>query len=890
MAWIWTVFGLGLLGASGEAFAQASPPRYLTPASNRDAADIATDDLRARGSQLGLSADDLDELRVRDRYVTRRTGTTHLYLCQQVDGVDVFGSNVTIAIDRRGRMIARNERLTRDLRRRIHTRQPGISASEALARAADHLGLPAGPAGVLRRPGGPAREVVFEPDGISRDEIPVKLMYVPRPGAGVPLAWNVVIRMPDSSHWWNLHVDAVSGQVLRQNDWMARDSYRIYPLPQMSPDEGPRLLDANPADPTASPFGWHDTNGALGAEFTDTRGNNVSAQEDDDADDSLGLRPDGGASLVFDFPVDPSLQPSGNWQASVSNLFYWNNRLHDIFYHYGFDEPAGNFQVNNYGKGGVAGDPVQADAFDGGGDNNANFGTPPEPSSFDPRMQMYYWLSPTVPELEILSPPSAQGTYAAAKGRFGGGTPGLTDDVVQAIPNDACSTLTNSGAISGRIALVDRGTCLFIEKVAIAQAAGAVGVIIVNNAGNDLVNMIGFDPTLTIPTVFVGQTDGGNIEAELGNSVTATLVAPTDRDSDFDNGIVIHEYGHGVSNRLTGGPSDTSCLAAAQSSGMGEGWSDFFALALTARVSDLRGDAVPLATYLEFQPLTGSGIRNHPYSTSLVTNPLTYEDIEPPTNHPHGVGEVWAVSLWEMFWNLVDVYGFDPNVAQGSGGNNLAMELVMDGMKLQSCNPTFLNARQGILTADQDANDAANRCLIWAAFAKRGLGLAATDGGGSGSLNVTEDFSTPAECSPSCGDGLLQVGEQCDDENSQSFDHCTPACENETIFAFFGTASGGSIDLVLDGLPLSITTLLGQSAAIVAANVAAAINADPDLMAAGVTALPQDHRVATNGDLTSLTLNDPGLLFQVPALSGPALGILAGLFAWLGARGLRQRA
>ena len=71
----------------------------------------------------------------------------------------------------------------------------------------------------------------------------------------------------------------------------------------------------------------------------------------------------------------------------MQNLFYLNNVIHDILYRHGFDEAAGNFQVDNFGKGGRASDPVQAEAQDGGGTDNANFATPPDGRS--PRMQMF---------------------------------------------------------------------------------------------------------------------------------------------------------------------------------------------------------------------------------------------------------------------------------------------------------------------------------------------------------------------------------------------------------------------------------------------------------------------------------------------------------------------
>ena len=483
-----------LLAGAGAALAQPVRPGPrraigpLTGPSSADPAQIGLDYLRAQRGRLGLAGDDLDELAVRDRYRARRTGITHLYLSQQLGGIDVFNAGASLATDRDGRLVSFGDRLVRRLRARSAVRAPVLSGAEAVARAAAHLGLPLA-AGLteLRRPGGLMRAAIFAPGGISRDEIPVRLEYVPREDA-VKLAWNVVIRTPDGRHWWNLHVDARSGEVLRQDDWIDHDSYRVFPAPLVSPDEGPRSLLAGPADPVASPFGWHDTNGAPGAEFTDTRGNNVSAQEDADANDTGGHRPSGGASLVFDAPLDLSLQPGNYRDASIANLFYWNNRVHDVLHHHGFDEPAGNFQQNNYGHGGAGGDPVQADDLDGADVDNAQFGTPPDGSP--PRMEMFLWNQSPTPRLIVHTPPAIAGTYAAGRALFGAGSAGLPGNIVLALDpsnasgpssTDGCSALTNAGSVSGKIALIDRGSCDFTVKVKNAQDAGALGAVIANN-------------------------------------------------------------------------------------------------------------------------------------------------------------------------------------------------------------------------------------------------------------------------------------------------------------------------------------------------------------------------------------------------------------------------
>ena len=97
---------------------------------------------------------------------------------------------------------------------------------------------------------------------------------------------------------------------------------------------------------------------------------------------------------------------------------------------------------------------------------------------------------------------------------------------------------------------------------------------------------------------------------------------------------------------------------------------------------------------------------------------------------------------------LVQKYGFNPNLAQGytgpnSGGNQLAMQLVMDALKLQPANPSFSDARNAILAADQALTGGANQYEIWSAFARRGMGFSFNDGGSSASTTVTQAFDLP---------------------------------------------------------------------------------------------------------------------------------------------------
>ncbi|HZH70153.1 MAG TPA: M36 family metallopeptidase, partial [Flavobacteriaceae bacterium] len=113
---------------------------------------------------------------------------------------------------------------------------------------------------------------------------------------------------------------------------------------------------------------------------------------------------------------------------------------------------------------------------------------------------------------------------------------------------------------------------------------------------------------------------------------------------------------------------------------------------------------------------------------------------------PHGIGFVWATMLWDLTWAMIDEYGFDPDFYNGTGGNNMAMQLVIDGMKLQNCSPGFIDGRDAILEADELAYGGINRCLIWEVFARRGLGVSASQGSPFNRFDQLEAFDIPEEC------------------------------------------------------------------------------------------------------------------------------------------------
>src|ERR1700743_673131 len=106
-------------------------------------------------------------------------------------------------------------------------------------------------------------------------------------------------------------------------------------------------------------------------------------------------------SLLFDQALNAGVDPvvGSNMHAAIDNLFYWNNIMHDISYQYGFDEAAGNFQMDNQGRCGIGDDVVHAFSASGAGINNSDFTTPPDGEN--PRMRMYLFNESTVSPLHI---------------------------------------------------------------------------------------------------------------------------------------------------------------------------------------------------------------------------------------------------------------------------------------------------------------------------------------------------------------------------------------------------------------------------------------------------------------------------------------------------------
>ncbi|GAA0872888.1 T9SS-dependent M36 family metallopeptidase [Gangjinia marincola] len=752
--------------------------------------------LQNESKSLNLTESDVDHLVVTNQYYTKSLDVEHVYVQQTVNGIPVFNGVANFAI-KNNKVVSFANSFIKNITANVNTSSPALTPQQAVASAASSLNL-GNPTGIEIISQGNTR-YILDQGNVSLQNITANLVYAPIENNTLKLAWDLFIETTDTKHMWSIRVDALTGEIINKNDLVISctfeshnhdgvrstlpskiktekelafgenslsilndgSQYNVFPLPVESPNHGDRALVQEPVDLLASPFGWHDVNGAAGAEFTVTRGNNVWAQEDRNSNNGIGYSPDGTADLNFDFELEFNGPPSSFQDASLVNLFYWNNVIHDVLYQYGFDEASGNFQENNYGNGGNQSDSVNADGQDGSSLNNATFGTPPDGQN--PRMSMFLWSASGNPgnSLIINTAGPLQGDYSVVAAGFGGvlpfDDPLIADAVVVIDDNsgvstdetDACDTILNGDDLTGSIAIIRRGECQFGFKALAAENEGAIAVIVVNNVPGPAQGMSGGDvgDQVTIPVVMIAQAEGEQIITELqgGGTLNMTLfdAGPYQVDGSFDNGIVAHEYGHGLSTRLTGGPANSGCLFNAEQ--MGEGWSDFLGLILTMDADDFAEQPRGIATYAVSQPITGSGIRPARYSTDFAINSLTYGDTNSAgISQPHGIGTVWASILWDMTWALIDEYGFDADIYNGTGGNNIAFQLVVDALKLQPCGVGFVTGRDAILEADMLSNDGANQLLIWTAFANRGVGENASQGSTNSRFDQVENFDIPA--------------------------------------------------------------------------------------------------------------------------------------------------
>jgi hypothetical protein len=499
-----------------------------------------------------------------------------------------------------------------------------------------------------------------------------------------------------------------AGDVLFVEQRTNSDTYNVFGI---SPRVSAQEMQVNPAG-AESPQGWLFPGSHRSI---DIAGNNVrgylDAKSNNRADDGGVTITDGNFITAADLTQAPST--AGNREVAVQNLFFYNNRVHDILYAHGFNEAAGNFQEDNFSNGGQAGDSVNAEAQDGRGLNNANFATPTDGSN--PRMQMYLWSGVGDSQVVVSSGPVA-GIYLAILADFGSSLRNpVSGEIV--LVNDGNATGTGASAtdgctapvnaVAGKIALVDRGFCDFVVKAANVQAAGAIGLIVANNrGGTDVVGMGGTDRTIKIPALMISQNDGATLRSTTGVQATLQLSpeAPLQIDSSLDTDVIYHEYGHGLTWRMIGGMSGPIAGA------LGEGSSDVVAMLING--DDRIGEYSATAT---------GGIRRAPYGAY----PNTYSDVL--GDSVHADGEIFAA----IMWRLRELLG-------GAAASATLLGDFVAAMNVIPATPSYEDMRTGLLAT------VGNDCAVWTAFANFGVGEGSSAVVTRSGVTITESFVVPA--------------------------------------------------------------------------------------------------------------------------------------------------
>ncbi|HET9627522.1 MAG TPA: M36 family metallopeptidase [Kofleriaceae bacterium] len=559
-------------------------PRFTAPTRESSPAVAAARFLTSNHDAFQISAEDAASFVATRVDPELERNITHITLQRTVAGVPVFQGGIQVALDNGNNVV----RVTADELYKVGapTNRMLLSPAQAAEAAARQLGvsIKLGQATV------DGQATSFDAAGTSD---PVKVeprIFQVAPGDDrlahqVLLAWNDEHKQ---AQYQLVLIDAETGAQLFSDTLVNAISGRVFsagnqPAPSDTTDH--RTVVSFDGNATASPNGW------VTAPANKTIGNNAVAATDLNGNNTVGtneVQPTA-TNGTFDFPYSPATDSASEAAAAVTNAFFYVNDHHDRTYALGFTEAAGNFQTSNFGRGGAQNDPVNVDAQDGSGTNNANFSTPPDGSR--PRMQMF-----------------------------------------------------------------------------------------------------------------------------LFNIIHGSTGRPR-QDGDFDGTVVYHENTHGLSNRLVGGGA-TTCLNHLQSGGMGEGWSDFIA------GSFLNNPVI--GAYVTGNTVTG--IRQQ----SMGNSKWTFNDLKNGTlAEVHDVGELWSAALWDV---------------RKAVGQATAERIVVQGMKNTPCHPTMLQARDGIIAADQTLNGGANKCAIWHAFAGRLMGTGATSASDSSTSGVTTSTAVPAGC------------------------------------------------------------------------------------------------------------------------------------------------
>ena len=640
------------------------------------------------GAMLGLSSADVDDLHVLGDSAGGYSGMRMLRVEQRVNGRPVFQSESRFLVDRDGRL-SKYVGLIVPQARAITPADPvgKLSAPAAASRLFASLGKSIPDAGFVAGATVNDRVELTASDSFVAGPVSAREVYFPlAPGVLVP-AWSLVAFTSGKEDWYSI-VDAQTGDVL----W--RKNIRAYASTHEARFRV--YVQADGKTPADSPAPLSPT--------TATPGSGLQA---------TGIAPTiVNMSAVQDLLASPNGWiddcPAGGCTANQTQTL-GNNVLACL-------DRTGGADVNVC-------DTDAASVLDGNGRPTGN----PDANG---RNRDFLGTAPRDFQTNFLPPPQG-GNPEAGQTATGSGNNGTL-----AIDQYRRGVVTHLFYLTNWYH--DQTFRLgFDEASANFQQTNFSG----NGVGGDRVLADAQDGGGTNNANFATPPDG-----QSGRMQMYRFTGPTiDRDGSLDAEIVLHELTHGLSNRLVGNAAGLNWDPAG---GMGEGWSDFYALSLLNNTStdDPNGKYASgaYATYKLGGLLDNYlyGIRRFPYSTDITVNPLTWGDVDDVTYNQsggiaasplgfelngamevHNIGEIWANTLWQMRANIIA----DPAGANGDVpiGNRTALQLVTDGLKATPIDPSFTDARDALIDADCVTNACTNERSIWLAFSKRGLGWGA---------------------------------------------------------------------------------------------------------------------------------------------------------------------
>ena len=373
------------------------------------------------GVKHGVSAKALTEAELKYHSDNQRGAIISKYQ-QKANGLDVYGRQLNVLMNQNMELVATSgyfsSAIAPNKSKQKLAAQFGLSAEEAIGKAFINIG---GQSLKLSKADNKADYQRFKAssDNYTFSDLPRgKKVYYPGQKKLIPAYYVEFMASRKGSvdlSAYSLVVSAVDGTILNRTNMVQSDSftYKVFAdsAAPYTPYDSPAGNELSPhptgvyndriTEPqarmnsvTLEHSGISTNDPWLPADATVTSGNNVNAYADLVAPDGFNegdVIVSTSSANTFDYPFahDGRVDSEENRNAAIVNLFYVNNYLHDLYYDHGFDEAAGVAQVDNYGRGGIDGDPINAEAQDQGGINNATMATPADGSS--PTMNMFFW-------------------------------------------------------------------------------------------------------------------------------------------------------------------------------------------------------------------------------------------------------------------------------------------------------------------------------------------------------------------------------------------------------------------------------------------------------------------------------------------------------------------